>query len=265
MEKLKEIIVYFFGQGQEIEFKNFTLAHFLPIIIMAVIIYFIYRYREQLRNYKYEKNIRMVMAFLLIICEMSYYWRLVGVPSLNPNPHEHLPISVCGWAIICGSYLLVTKSQSLFDVTYFFLFSGTIFALATPTVISYCGPTRFRYYQFWGEHLFSYMAVFYMIFVHKMRPAAKSFVRAYICLAVLAVIAFIANQMLGAGANYLFMAELEETASILNFLPKNYALRVLLMAGAITLCFVLAYLPWFFKDKKKIVWKLKNEEVKESL
>lgn len=265
MEKLKEVIAYFFGQGQEIEFKNFTLAHFLPIIIMSVIIYFIYRYREQLRNYKHEKNIRMVMAFLLIICEMSYYWRLVGVPSLNPNPHEHLPISVCGWAIICGSYLLVTKSQSLFDVTYFFIFSGTIFALATPTVISYCGPTRFRYYQFWGEHLFGYMAIFYMIFVHKMRPTAKSFVRAYICLAVLAVIAFIANQMLGAGANYLFMAELEETASVLNFLPKNYALRVLLMAVAITLCFVLAYLPWFFKDKKKVVWKLENEEVKESL
>lgn len=61
------------------------------------------------------------------------------------------------------------------------------------------------------------------------------------------------------------MAELEETASVLNFLPKNYALRVLLMAVAITLCFVLAYLPWFFKDKKKVVWKLENEEVKESL
>lgn len=260
MDKLKDIISYFFGAGQEVEFKSFTLAHFLPIIIMAVVIYFIYRYREQIRNYKNEKNIRTILAFVLIICEMSYYWRLVGVISLNPNPHEHLPITICGWVIIFSSYLLVTKSQSLFDIAYFWVFSGTIFALITPTVITYCGPTRFRYYQFWGEHLFGYLAIFYMIFVHKFRPTAKSLVKSYLCLVVLAFIAFLANQMLGAGANYLFMAELEETTSLLDLLPKNYALRVLLMAAVVSLLFILSYLPWFFKDKKKIVWKIEKEE-----
>lgn len=249
MEKLKEIIAYFFGQGQEIEFKNFTLAHFLPIIIMAIIIYFIYRYREQLKNYKYEKNIRMVMAFMLIICEMSYYWRLIGVPSLNPNPHEHLPITVCGWAIICGSYLLVTKSQSMFDITYFFVFSGTIFALATPTVISYCGPTRFRYYQFWLEHTLGFITIFYMMFVHGMRPNFKSMIKAFVALAIMGGIAIMANSMLP-GANYLYVARPESTSSILDFLPKNYVVRLILMAIIICVMFFLCYLPWFIKDLK---------------
>lgn len=260
MEKLKDIFSYFFGQGQEVEFKNFTLAHFLPIIIMAIIIYLVYRYREKIREFKHEKTLRMILAFALIICEMSYYWRLVGIQSLNPNPHEHLPITICGWVVVFSSYMLVSKSQSLFDLSYFWALSGSIFALITPTVISYCGPTRFRYYQFWGEHLFGYLAIFYMIFVHKMRPTVKSFVRAYGWLVVLAFVAFMANQMLGSGANYLFMAELEETTSLLNILPKNFVLKILIMAAAVSILFAVSYLPWFFKDKKKLVWKIDNED-----
>ena len=58
--------------------------------------------------------------------------------------------------------------------------------------------------------------------------------------------------MLGPGANYLFMAKPEDTPSILDFLPPVFALRICVMAGVITLLFVLAYLPWFIKDKNKV-------------
>ncbi len=254
---MKEFFAYFFGAGDEIEFRNFTLAHFLPILALVAVVFLIYRYRDKIRDLKCEKNIRLTLAFMLIITEMSYFWRLVGVESLNANAKEHLPITVCGWAVVFCSYLVVTKSQSLFDISYFWLFSGTIFALITPTVISYCGPTRFRYYQFWFEHTLGYVAIFYMIFVHKMRPNIKSIVKSYAWLAVLATVAFFTNKMLGPGANYLFMAELEETKSILNYLPQNFALRVFVMALIVTVFFVLSYLPWYFKDRKQA--KLKEE------
>lgn len=242
---------YFFGQGNTIEFENFTIAHILPILIAIDIIYLIYRFRSTIRNLKKEVNIRYILAFMMIICEMSYFWRLVAVPSLGANPMDHLPITVCGWSIIFGSYMLIGKSQSLFDICYFWTFSGTIFALITPTVISYCGPTRYRYYQFWCEHLLGYIAVFYMMFVHKMRPTWKSFLRAYITILALAVVAFLTNNILGPGANYLFLAAPESTPSILDILPPNYALRILVMVAAVTLMFFLSYLPWLIKDKKK--------------
>ncbi len=182
---------------------------------------------------------------------MSYYWRLVGIPSLGPNPLDHLPITVCGWAVVFCSYMVIGKNQTLFDISYFWLLCSSIFALITPTVISYTGPTRFRYYQFWAEHTLGYVAVFYMIFVHKMRPTLKSLVKAYGFLAVLAVIAYIANDMLGPGANYLFLARPESTPSILDILPANFALRILIMAGAVTVLFGLVYLPWFIYDRRK--------------
>lgn len=247
---MKEWIHYFFSNGTEVEFTIFTLPHLLPIFIAALIIFLIYRFRSPLAQYHYEDRIRLGLAFTLIITEMSYFWRLVGVPELNPNPIDHLPITVCGWSIIFCSFLATTKSQALFDIAYFWLFSGTLFALITPTVITYTGPTRFRYYQFWLEHTGGYIMIFYMMFVHKMRPTIRSLFRSLAWMAVLAVIAYFANRMLGPGANYLFMAEPEATPSILDILPKNFTLRACIMAGVILLLFVLAYLPWYLKDRK---------------
>lgn len=242
---------YFFGEGDSVEFSNFTLAHFLPIIFAAASVFLIYYFRKNLQNSKNEMMLRYIIAFVLIISEMSYYWRLIAIPSLGPNPIDHLPITVCGWVAIFASYMMIGKSQTLFDLCYFWSFSGSIFAILTPTVITETGPTRFRYYQFWAEHLVIYIAIFYMIFVHKMRPTKKSFIKAYIGMAILAIIAYFTNEMLGPGANYLFMAKPESTPSILDILPPNFILRILVMASAVTLLFILAYLPWFIMDRKK--------------
>ena len=248
---MKEFLKYFFGAGTEVEFVNFSVAHIVPVALLVAVILLMGRYRNQLRGYKHELGLRYILAFALIITEMSYYWRLVGIPALQPNPVDHLPITVCGWAVVFSSYMVIGKSQTLFDISYFWLLCGTVFALITPTVITYTGPTRFRYYQFWLEHTLGYVAVFYMIFVHGMRPTIRSAVKAYVALIVLAVIAYFANDLIGPGANYLFMAKPEATPSILDILPPNFALRILVMASAITLLFVLAYLPWHVKDRRE--------------
>jgi len=247
---MKEFLLYFLGKGEQEEFANFTLAHFLPLLVTVGVIFLIWKFKKPLQTCKREHWFRYLLAFALIISEMSYYWRLVAIPSLGPNPMDHLPITVCGWAVVFASYMVIGKSQTLFDIVYFWLFSGSVFALLTPTVITYTGPTRFRYYQFWLEHTLGYVAVFYMIFVHKMRPTVKSAIKAYIGLILLAVTAYWANDLIGPGANYLFMARPESTPSILDILPPNFFLRLAIMALAITALFVVSYLPWYFKDRK---------------
>jgi len=247
---MKDFLVYFFGAGSEQEFALFTVAHFAPILIMLAVIYLIYRKREALRNCAHEQSFRYAIAFALIIAEMSYYWRLVAMPSLGPSAVENLPIGVCTWAAIFCSFMLIGKSQSLFDFCYFWLLSGSVFALLTPTPLNYTGPTRYRYYQFWVEHTFTFIAIFYMIFVHGMRPTVKSAIKSYIALAVMAVVAYIANRMIGSGANYLFMARPEAAPSVLDILPPNFGLRLAIMAAVITALYGLAYLPWYLKDRR---------------
>lgn len=247
---MQEFFHYFFGQGTEIEFSLFTPAHFAPILTMLAVIYLIYRNREAIRNSPHEETLRYVLAFVLIIAEMSYYWRLCAVESLYHGPVENLPIGVCGWAAIFCSFMLVGKKQGLFDIVYFWILSGCIFALLTPTPISYTGPTRFRYYQFWTAHTMLYVAVFYMIFVHNMRPTVRSIFRSYGALTCMTAIAYWVNQMIP-GANYLYMARPEAAPSVLDILPPNFLLRLTVMVSAITLMYGLAYLPWYRKDKRE--------------
>ena len=83
-----------------------------------------------------------------------------------------------------------------------------------------------------------------------MRPTIRSIFRSYGWLWILAIVAYAANRIIGPGANYLFMARPEDTPSILDILPPNFALRILIMGSAITALFFVAYLPWFLIDKK---------------
>ena len=63
------------------------------------------------------------------------------------------------------------------------------------------------------------------------------------------MIAYFVNVMIP-GANYLYMARPESAPSVLDILPPNFALRLLVMAAVITLMYGLAYLPWYLKDRK---------------
>ena len=240
---------YFFGKGTEPEFALFTPAHFAPVLLLIGALFLLYRYREALKNSPYETNLRYILGFLLIICDMSYYWRLAACPWLSEGPAETLPVGVCTWSIIFCAFMMIGKSQRLFDIAYFWLFSGSLFALLTPTPLTYCGPTRFRYYQFWLEHTLGYIAIFYMIFVHGIRPTFRSLIRSYCTLLIMAVFATWVNSMIP-GANYLYMARPESAPSVLDILPPHYGLRILIMAAVITAMFGLAYLPWYMKDRK---------------
>ena len=247
---MKEFFLYFFSEGTTPEFALFTPAHFAPVLLLIAVILLMRRFREKIRCSRHEETLRYVLAFALIISDMSYYWRLVGMPSLHPGPMENLPIGVCGWAVIFCSYMLVGKKQFLFDISYFWLLSGSLFALITPTPLTYTGVTRFRYYQFWMEHTLGYVAIFYMIFVHGMRPTIRSAVRSYAALVAMAILAYGVNRMIP-GANYLYMARPEAAPSVLDILPVNFALRTSIIVAAITAMYVLAYLPWALRDKKE--------------
>lgn len=247
---MKDWLVYFFGAGDQVEFSLFTPAHVAPILTMLAVIYLIYRNQDRIRSSRYEEKLRYVLGFALIICDMSYYWRLAAAPWLAAGPVENLPIGVCGWSVIFCSFMMVGKNQKLFDIVYFWLLSGSLFALLTPTPITYTGPTRFRYYQFWLEHTLGYIAVFYMIFVHKMRPNVRSVIRSYTALWAMSLLAMWVNNMIP-GANYLYMARPESAPSVLDILPPHFGLRLTVMVSVITLMFGLAYLPWYRKDKKQ--------------
>lgn len=47
---MKEFFNYFFGKGEANEFTNFSLAHFIPLILLGVVIFLIIKFKDKIEN-----------------------------------------------------------------------------------------------------------------------------------------------------------------------------------------------------------------------
>ena len=101
----------FFGYSLEQDFSYFSLAHFLPIIVLIAAIYFTYRYRAKIAAWKGEEILRFCLGALLIFNEAFYYWRLLyvgnGGSSVRDPMLTYLPFQVCEWSAYIAAFLLM--------------------------------------------------------------------------------------------------------------------------------------------------------------
>ena len=70
MNNIKDALIYFFGKGTEVEFEYFTLAHILPLIILFVVIFLMYKFKDKLAGYKHESTLRLIFGLIMIITDM---------------------------------------------------------------------------------------------------------------------------------------------------------------------------------------------------
>lgn len=231
----------FFGYGNNGDFKQWSLAHFLPIIFMIVVLILLYKYREKIRNWKHEENLRFGFVVIMLLVEMSYFWRLlyVGAEGKYPNLMTKLPIQVCQWTLLTTCFMMAKKSKALFSMDFFLTMSTGIIPLFVPAVISTTGPKYWRYYQFWGEHILPIVGMYYMMFVHEYKPKKRGIIYAMIMLTLLAVPSIYFNNKIPE-ASYLYLNN-SEAFEMLAFLPKTLWGKIPLFVGVVVALFFAAY------------------------
>ena len=199
----------FFGFGEKGNFKYWSFAHFFPIALYGLAIYLIFRYREKLKNWKHEENFRFIFAAVMLFAEISYFWRLLYVGSSEihvTDMMDKLPLQVCEWTCIFGAFMMMKKSKMLYPICFYVCLTIGIFPILTPSVITTAGPSYWRYYQYWLEHILPPLAVFYMTFVHGFRPTKKGIFGGVGYMATLVVFALICNAKFPE-ANYLYISK----------------------------------------------------------
>ena len=241
----------FFGYAPQKDFHYYSLAHFLPIILLGVAIYLTYRFRDKIRNSKHEENIRFALGAVCIFAELSYFIRLlyVGAGTSGNQLINYLPIEVCQWMAIISGFMIMKKSKNMFDICYYVCLTLGVMPLIMPAVIETTGPGYFRYYQFWAEHLTPIYCVFYMMFVHKMQPDYKKIYKPFALLAIMTCIAIPANMLIPNG-DFMFLQGEPAGDSIVSFFPKDIGLRLLCFAGIVVVLFALVSLPQIIREIK---------------
>lgn len=231
----------FFGYGEFGDYKPFSMFHFLPIIIAVLIIVFIYFKRNKIRNSKHENTYRLILGLGCLFTEFGYFWRILYVGSgysVLTNLLTKLPLQVCEWSCIFAVVMLLNKNEFFYQYCSYVCLSLGLIPLIITDVISNTGPSYFRYYQFWTEHLLPIIGVFYMSFVHGFRPKKYGLLFPVIFLSCLGIIAIQCNNHIPY-ASYFY---LNSKYTNFSFLPKNkYALLAIMALIALFIIFPLIY------------------------
>lgn len=155
-----------------------------------------------------------------------------------------LPLALCRINELLCIYLLLRQSYRTFEIAYF-LTIGSISALLMPDLrVGFPDP---RFVLFFLSHSLAVLAILYGIFGFGFRPTLRSVKRVLIFLGTYT--AFIAGVNLLLDANYLFLRQKPEGASVLDFFGPWPVYVIVLIALAIGLCF-LCYLPFAFLGAK---------------
>ena len=159
-----------------------------------------------LPKYKFAQ-FSAVVILLIKLAELSYRHIYVGEPI-----YSLLPLHMCNLTLIIAILTMLTKSQKLFQLTYFWCL-GALFAVITPDIkYSFPHPLTLSFYI---THFYLLFAAIYGILFFNFKPTFKGWINAFITLNIFAFIIFFINKKLG--TNYLYVNRIPNFSSPLDY------------------------------------------------
>mgnify|MGYP001033133694 CR=1 FL=1 len=240
-------------------FTMFTWEHYIPVLIVLFIVALIFFFRQSLIESKSKYTIGLILVGVTLGLEILInMWRVyAGAWSVTTS----LPLHLSSFSAYLSMYLLLTRRQKLFNVTFFLMMIGALLALVTPGIQGNWGFPHFRYFQFFAIHGMLVINVAYMLFVYQFSEAIryKHIWLNALSLLVLAAILFPLNLILD--SNYLFlMAKPGPNTAFDLFGPWPWYLINIAWAG-VPIFFHLFYVPFYLAQKhdKSAVTRVKSE------
>ncbi|SDI55886.1 TIGR02206 family membrane protein [Natribacillus halophilus] len=115
-----------------------------------------------------------------------------------------LPFHLSSIAWIMAIFMLLTRGQTWFEITFFVGAGSAFLTILTPDVGDYGFP-HFRFLHFFITHALVIVAVVYMMAVEKMQVRFRSVFWVWLYLNGYAALMFLFN--LGVGGNYMYLME----------------------------------------------------------
>lgn len=159
-----------------------------------------------LPKYKFAQ-FSAIVILLIKLAELSYRHIYVGEPI-----YSLLPLHMCNLTLIIAILTMLTKSQKLFQLTYYWCL-GALFAVITPDIkYSFPHPLTLSFYI---THFYLLFAAIYGILFFNFKPTFKGWVNSFITLNIFAFIIFFINKKLG--TNYLYVNRIPNFSSPLDY------------------------------------------------
>ncbi|MBL0387563.1 TIGR02206 family membrane protein [Tumebacillus sp. ITR2] len=230
--------------GLDHPFILFDWHHDLALLLILAAVLLTYIYRKKLRGPSANLRFRVVLAALLLLCEISLEsWQAYeGAWTLDFS----LPLQLCSISLLLAILMLLSKSYRLFEFMFLAGLGGALQALLTPDLGNYAFP-HFRTFEFFIGHGAVVVACFFMVFVERYRPTFGSVWRSFAALNVLALVVYGLDLL--TGGNYMFLAHKPSNASILDVLGP-WPWYLLSLEGVALAMHLLFWAPFALLKKK---------------
>lgn len=244
----------FFNAYVEQGFTAFSPPHLVALIGFIGLATGLYFSRNWWKEGKRSKYGRLLLAALLLVCEIAL--NIWYVQQNVFQVQDTLPLELCSISMYLCTLMLFFRSRLLFQIAYFAGIGGALQALLTP-VLGYPFP-HFRFLQFFIAHSAIILSVLYMVWVEKFRPTLKSIARAMLFLNIAIIPVGLVNYW--TGGNYMFLARKPDSASLLDLLGP-YPWYLLSMEVVALVLFFLLYLPFGITSRLSVKSKAREKLV----
>ncbi|WP_442596601.1 YwaF family protein [Neobacillus sp. D3-1R] len=236
----------YFQQDGEASFVLFSLVHLITLAALLLSIVCIYLFRKTLRKERINLMVRVAIAAILILSEISLHVWLWRIKEWTIQ--YSLPFHLSSISVILSAAAILTRSFPLFEFTYFAGVGSALQAMITPDISAYTFP-HFRYVHFFISHGGIVVANLFLVLVEKYRPTLQSLWRAFLYLNIYTLFVFILNDFIK--GNYMYISAKPVNPSILDYLgPWPYYIFSLELIALMT--FFILYLPfWLIKGRQK--------------
>jgi len=215
--------------------RLFGPEHFVILVTVPALAAFLAV--VQRRYFSGSQKLRHMLAALLVLDTVVFYWYQVAHRLLSFP--DHLPLELCDLSLVLVCLSLISLNQTVFDLAYYLSLGGATMALLTPNLWE---PfPSFGTVQFFVAHGLTVAGVLYLVWSGLGQPRRGSIGRAMVGMNVFAGAVGAFDYFFK--TNYMYLRAKPPNASLLDFLGPWpwYFLSAEVCALAI---FALLYLPF---------------------
>ena len=180
--------------------------------------------------------LRYLLLALLLGSWLPYYGSFfLDGAQMFPG---HLPLELCDISMMMTIVYLLTRSQAIFDLVYYYGIAGASMSLLTPNLME---PSVFLSVQYFADHGLIVVALLFLVWTGQVRPRPGSLVRAMVGVNLIAAVVgafdFVFKQ------DYMFLGAKPQALTLLNFLGP-WPWYIVSCEGVALALFGLLYLPF---------------------
>ncbi|MBM7644977.1 putative integral membrane protein (TIGR02206 family) [Scopulibacillus daqui] len=234
---------YFQFHYKGASFHLFSKEHILALAIIGLLGVCLFVFRRFLQQPHWEKFVRYLLAFLLIVSEISLQSWYIYFHEWSPR--YSLPLELSDLTVLLSIVMLLTRSAGLFKYIYFAGLGSSLQAILTPDLSVYSFP-HFRYIEFFVSHGGVFLACLFMIAVEKFKPTFRSLWETVLALNIYGACIFIVNRLVN--ANYLYIMKKPNLPTVLDVLGP-WPWYLIPMEAIIIIAFLILYAPFYIYEK----------------